>query len=174
MIRRLLLRQHGTGAALPGPFSAGDFRLVPGGARGQVTANAVVLKSTQGFQTDLERVPVRVVDGYAELEAGYALVAVVARDGSSRTVGVVKDFGLRAGAVASTFAHDSHNLLVVGCDPGRWRWRPTPCARSAAGSPLVAGGDVIAQMRLPVFGLLSDAPLAEIVSDFEVLETALR
>lgn len=162
-----------THAALPDPFATGDFRLVPGGGGGAVTANAVILKSTQGFLTDLARVPVRVVDGYAELKAGLALVAVVARDGSSKSVGVVKDFGLRAGAVASTFAHDSHNLLVVGCNATEMAAAANAVREIGGGVALVAEGKVIAQIRLPVLGLLSDAPLDDIVRDFEAVEGAL-
>ena len=161
-------------SALPGPFSASDFRLVSEGGGGQVTANVVVLKSTTVFLTDLERVPVRVLDGYAELEAALALVAVVARNGSSKSVGVVKDFGLRAGAVASTFAHDSHNLLVIGRDVAEMALAANAVREIGGGIVAVAGGEVIAKLRLPVLGLLSDAPLDEIVRDFEAVERALR
>jgi adenine deaminase len=161
------------GSVLPGPFSARDFRFVPDGGGGQVTANAVVLKSTTVFLTDLERVPVRVVDGYAELEAGLALVAVVARDGSSKSVGVVKDFGLDAGAVASTFAHDSHNLLIVGRNAAEMARAANSVRETGGGIVVVAEGEVIAMLRLPLLGLLSDAPLDEIVRDFKAVEGAL-
>jgi adenine deaminase len=160
--------------ALPGPFSAGDFRLAPGHSGEQVTANAVVLKSTTIFLTDLARVPVRVVDGCAELEAGLALIAVVARDGSSKSVGVVKDFGLRAGAVASTFAHDSHNLLIVGREAAEMALAANAVREIGGGVVAAAGGQVIAALHLPVLGLLSDAPLDQIVRNFGAVDGALR
>ncbi len=64
----------------------------------------------------LARVSVAVEQGYARLAAGgdLTLCGVVARNGSSRSVGVVKGLGLRGGAYASSFAHDSHNLAVAG------------------------------------------------------------
>jgi adenine deaminase len=101
--------------ALPGTLTAQDFRMTPA-EDDRVTANAVVLVSATASTTDLERIRLRVQEGQPHLADALALVSVVARDGSSKSVGIIKDFGIDAGAVASTFAHDSHNLLVVGRD----------------------------------------------------------
>ncbi len=163
---------------LPGPFTARDFVLRSEGreARGEIIANAVTLLSATASTTDLARVPVRVANGFAQFEAGdaLALVAVIARDNSSRSVGVLKDFGLRAGAVASSFAHDSHNLLVVGRDANDMAVAANTVREINGGVAVVREGKPVATLRLPVFGLVSDAPLAELVHDFDALENVMR
>ncbi|MBI5305174.1 MAG: adenine deaminase [Chloroflexi bacterium] len=172
---------------LPGPFTASDFRFVSNGATipqpspwqgegagGVVTANAVVIKNATTSLTDLERVPVRVENGELRLDDTLALVAVIARDGSSKSIGVIKDFGLRVGAVASSFAHDSHNLLVVGHDTNDMARAANAVREMNGGVAVVRDGTLIAMLHLPVFGLISDAPLDEIVREFDGLEIALR
>ncbi|CAG0945054.1 partial adenine deaminase, partial [Anaerolineae bacterium] len=182
---------------LPGPFAVGDFEFVslrgapfatkqsphsdlgiasqkPLAMTGTVPANAVVIKNATTSLTDLERVPVRVENGYPRLDDALALVAVVARDGSSKSIGVVKDFGLRVGAVASSFAHDSHNLLVVGREADDMASAANAVREIGGGVVVALDGKRIATFHLSVLGLLSDTPLDEIVQEFDALESALR
>jgi adenine deaminase len=158
---------------LPGPFTANDFRMTSTDAR-QVTANAVVLVSATASTTDLERILLRVEAGQPNLADALALVAIVARDGSSKSVGIIKDFGMNAGAVASSFAHDSHNLLVVGRDATDMATAANAVREIGGGVAVVRAGKVITTLHLPVFGLISDAPIADLVGEFDTLETALR
>ena len=158
---------------LPGPFTANDFRLTSNGAT-QVTANAVVVKNPTTSLTDLERVPVQIEGGYPRLDDTLALLAVIARDGSSKAVGIIKDFGLRAGAVASCFAHDSHNLIVVGHDANDMAIAANTVREINGGVAVVRDGKLVTTLHLPVFGLISDAPLEDIVREFDELEIALR
>ena len=81
----------------------------------------MTIESEATSVTGLKRIPVppeaaRFAAGEPLWDATLDLVAVVARDASSRSVGLVSGLGLREGAFASSFAHDSHNLLVVGRD----------------------------------------------------------
>ena len=175
-------------ATMPGPFTredfawqSGEWRVTSGvttpdtrHASHEVVANAVAIKSGVTSLTDLEHVPVRVENGYPRLDDTCALVAVIARNRSSQSVGIVKDFGLRAGAVASSFAHDSHNLLVVGRDAAEMATAANAVREMGGGVAVVREDAVIAALRLPVLGLLSDAPLDDIVRDFDAMEDALR
>jgi len=158
---------------LPGPFTASDFRFVSNGAT-QVTANAVVIKNATTSLTDLERVPLGVANGQPQLDDTLALVAVVARNGSSKAVGILKNFGLRVGAVASCFAHDSHNLIVVGRDANDMAMAANAVRDIGGGVAVVREGKLVTTLHLPVFGLISDAPLEDIVREFDELEIALR
>lgn len=158
---------------LPGPFTTNDFRFVSNGVT-QVTANAVVVKNATSSLTDLERVPLQIENGFPKLADTLALLAVIARDGSSKAVGIIKDFGLRAGAVASCFAHDSHNLLVVGHDANDMAIAANTVREINGGVAVVREGKLVTTLRLPVFGLISDAPLEDIVREFDELEIALR
>jgi adenine deaminase len=158
---------------LPGPFVAEDFRLVTTG-KTEGVANAVVIKNATTSLTELERVPLSIENGYPKLGQALALVAVIARNRSSQSIGIVKNFGLREGAVASSFAHDSHNLLVVGRETSAMAIAANAVREMGGGVAVVRGGLVIASLKLPVLGLLSDAPLEELVRDFDLIEQALR
>ncbi len=163
------------GYPVPGPFSPRDFRISSNG-NARVTANAVVIKSDVNTFTDLARAQIRAQDGYVTLngEDSLAFVAVVARNQSSKTIGVVKDFGLREGAAATSFAHDSHNLLIVGRDAEEMSAAANAVHGMGGGIAVVHHRETIARLYLPLMGLLSDAPLDEIVKGFEGVENALH
>jgi len=174
-----------TGHSIPGPFSPNDFKFVThltqpspyqGEGKGGVTANAVVVKSDVTSFTQLEKISVRVQDGFAKFSDNdsLALVAVIARNRSSQSVGVIKDLGLHHGAVATSFAHDSHNLLVVGRDAAEMSAAANFVHQMGGGIVIVRDGALIAKLELPVLGLLTDAPLDQLVADFNALEDALR
>ena len=94
-----------------------------------------------------------------------AKIAVVERHlGTGRIgLGVVKGFGLRSGALASTVAHDAHNIVVIGMDDDDMARAVTRLAELGGGEVVVDDLGVRAELPLPVAGLLSDAPLAEAV-----------
>ena len=72
-------------------------------------------------------------------------------------------FGLKRGAVGSTVAHDAHNMIVVGADDASML-AAARRLRDLGGGLVVADGDrVLAELPLPVAGLLSDRPLAEVL-----------
>ncbi|MCX7841002.1 MAG: amidohydrolase family protein, partial [Anaerolineae bacterium] len=162
---------------LPGPFTRSDFAFVRGSTCVRdVIANAVTITSATTSVTNLTKIRVRVENGFAQFADGddLALVAVIARDGSSKSVGVVKGLGWRTGAYASSFAHDSHNLLVVGRDADEMCIAANAVNELRGGIVVVREGIVVARVALPILGLLSDAPLDELVCDFERVENALR
>lgn len=164
---------------LPGPFTRDDFALVRDSTlakRHTVVANAVTITSATNSLTDLEKIRVHVENGFVQFadEDDLALVAVIARDGSSKSVSVVKDLGLRIGAFASSFAHDSHNLLVVGRTADEMCLAANAVGEMHGGIVVVRDGAVVARVALPILGLLSDAPLDTVIRDFESVENALR
>jgi adenine deaminase len=109
-----------------------------------------------------------VVNGFAvaDPERDLAKIAVVERHlGTGRhAVGLVRGFGLRSGALASTFSHDAHNIVVVGMDD-------QDMARAIARLTEIGGGVVVvedrgvrAELPLPIAGLISQAPLDAVVA----------
>jgi adenine deaminase len=103
-------------------------------------------------------------------------IAVVERHHASGRVGVgfATHIGLNRGAYASTVAHDAHNMVVVGADDESI----TACVRrlSEIGGGIVVaeGGQVRGELPLPVAGLMSDRPLAEVDAGINQLESLLR
>ena len=105
-----------------------------------------------------------------------AKVAVIERHrGTGRTgVGFVTGFGLQCGALASTNAHDAHNLIVVGVDDADMAVAANRLAEIGGGQVAVVGGRVIAEIPCPIGGLLADLPAEQVAAAVEALEEAAR
>jgi adenine deaminase len=120
----------------------------------------------------------RVERGLAVADPGRDLlkIAVVERHLATGRIGLgfVRGFGLQRGAIASTIAHDAHNVVVVGADDGDMARAVQRLAELGGGIVVIASRGVQAELPLPVAGLLSDAPLAEVVEASEACVEAAR
>ena len=87
--------------------------------------------------------------------------------------GLVRGFGLRRGAFASTVAHDAHNIVVVGIDDASMRACVERLAELGGGIAVAAGGAVRGELALPVAGLLADAPAEAVVARMDELHALL-
>jgi adenine deaminase len=89
-------------------------------------------------------------------------------------LGYVRGFGLSRGAIASTVAHDAHNCMVVGeigpAGPAEMSVAVARLAEIGGGQVAVLGGRVIAEVPLPIAGLMSDQPAAAVAAAVEHLE----
>jgi len=99
-------------------------------------------------------------------------LAVVERHKATGNIGLglVAGFGLKKGALASSIAHDSHNIIAVGTNDEDIFTAIGEIERLQGGLVAAAGGKVLASLALPVAGLLSDEPLEMVVSKLEGLE----
>ncbi len=145
------------------PVTAADFAIPwEGGA-----ARAIGLIEDQVVTESLELEPL-VVDGHAVSDPTRDLVklAVVERHLATGRVGLglVSGSGLQRGALASTVAHDAHNLVVVGADDEDMAFAVRRLAELGGGIVAVEGSRVVAECPLPVAGLLSDQPLDVVVA----------
>jgi adenine deaminase len=109
------------------------------------------------------------------LPEGVALAAVVGRHGQNRppSLAFVTGYPIQAGAIASTVSHDSHNLAVIGKDPGDIYQAARALAEFGGGLVAVKDGQVFAKIPLPVAGLMSTLPAAEIGQQVSQFEQAL-
>jgi adenine deaminase len=121
---------------------------------------------------------VRVEDGHvvADPQRDILKLAVVERHRGTGNVGVglVRGFGLRRGALASSYAHDSHNIVVVGANDEDMYRAAVQVASLQGGLVAAADGQVLASLPLPVAGLMSPRPIDEVVRDFDAIEEAAR
>lgn len=101
-------------------------------------------------------------------------MAVVERHVASGRIGMglVRGFGLRRGAIASTIAHDAHNLIVVGVTDADMMAAAIQVIRIGGGLCVVAEGEVLADLPLPIAGLLTDDPAAEVVEKLKHIREA--
>ncbi|MBN2027655.1 MAG: adenine deaminase [Actinobacteria bacterium] len=89
-------------------------------------------------------------------------------------IGFIKGFGLREGAMASTVAHDSHNLMVVGTSDDEILAAARAVEHMGGGQAVVKEGEVLVGLPLDVAGLMSTLPLAEVRERVEGLQGAAR
>ncbi|MBE9469801.1 MAG: adenine deaminase [Chloroflexi bacterium] len=117
---------------------------------------------------------VKVEDGaiMPDTEKDILKLAVVERHRASGNVGLglVKGFGLKRGALASSIGHDSHNIIAVGADDLDILRAIEEIENLQGGLVVCANREILASLPLPVAGLLSLEPLDEVVSQFQKLE----
>ncbi len=89
-------------------------------------------------------------------------------------VGILKGMKLKDGAIASTVGHDSHNLIVVGDNDSDMLDAVDALEDCSGGFVVVSKGKILAQLPMPIAGLMSDLPLNEIIERQEALLTAFR
>jgi len=145
------------------PVSAGDFAIAWSGGQARV----IGLVPDQVVTEQLVEEP-PVVDGavVSDRERDLAKIAVIERHhGTGRIgLGLVRGFGLATGALASTVAHDAHNIVVVGMDDNDMARAVQRLVELGGGIVAVESRGARAELALPVAGLLSDAPLAHVVA----------
>ncbi len=159
---------------LRAPLQARDFRLRS--QMGESSARLRVLSLCGGHNRQLAVRDFPVREGWLTLPEGICLAAVIERHGGSghHSLTPVEGLSLHHGAVASTVAHDSHNLLVVGRDPADMALAAQTLADCGGGICGVAAGEVLALLPLPIAGLMSPEPPEFMVEEMARLNRALR
>ena len=106
----------------------------------------------------------------AALEQGDVyLIAVLERHHGTGNVGLglLRGYGLKDGAVATTVAHDSHNLIVIGTSPAAMNAAAKELVRVQGGYTLVKGTEVIDTLPLNICGLMSSEPAEELIDSLD-------
>jgi adenine deaminase len=146
------------------PWNGGRARVI-GLVPGQIVTESLVEEPT-----------VRAGEAVADASRDLAKIAVIERHLATGRLGLgfVRGFGLQRGALASTVAHDAHNVVVVGTSDSAMAFAVRRLANLGGGIVAVDGSDVVSELPLPVAGLLSDAPLEDVVSRSRALVAAAR
>jgi adenine deaminase len=125
----------------------------------------------------LAAVPLR-RDGFlhADPSADLAKVAVIERHGRKGNIGkgFVRGFGLARGAIASSVGHDSHNLTVVGVEDAAMATAANHVAELTGGFVVATAERVLAELALPIAGLVTDRPFEEVTGALRRLRAAAR
>ncbi len=155
------------------PVATNDFQIPWDGGRARV----IGLIPDQIVTASLEDEP-KVEDGYAVADPArdLAKVAVLERHlGTGRVgLGFVRGFGLERGAFGASLSHDAHNIVVVGVDDGAMARVVGRLRELGGGIVVVEEQGVRAELPLPVAGLLSDRPLAEVLEASRTLNAAVQ
>lgn len=112
----------------------------------------------------VKQVPVREGQAVADVEHDILKLAVVERHRGTGNVGLgfVHGLGLQHGALAGSVGHDAHNLTVAGCDDGSMMTATRAVEKLGGGLVAAVGDRVLAEVPLPIAGLMSDQPLQAI------------
>jgi adenine deaminase len=89
-------------------------------------------------------------------------------------IGLVIGFGLQAGALASSVAHDAHNLIAVGVDDRDLLCALQEVSRLGGGLAVCAAGHVLSSLALPIAGLMTRAPLSQVTGGFQALHQSVQ
>lgn len=159
------------------PLTLEDFTLKPPLQNGQVQLNLMVLEPTR--LTSLETVSVEVKNGQLDLSAlgdEVCLISVVPRHGQTHppALALLKGLGLRRGTLASTVAHDSHNIIITGHRPADMLLAVQELQKCGGGIIAVDEGQVLGKVELPLAGLMSLKPVAELAVDMKALNETVQ
>ena len=140
---------------------------------GRIDTNIIVIDPSR--LTQLETISIPVVDHHLDLEAlddDLCYLTVVPRHGQShppQTV-VMKGLCWDRGTLATTIAHDSHNLIVAGHHPEDMLLAAHELEKCGGGIALVDEGKLLGKVELPLAGLMAQKTVAELAKEVEVVE----
>ncbi|MDD9738789.1 adenine deaminase [Marinovum sp. SP66] len=141
--------------------AAGDFR-----ATGNRSTTDVIGIIEGKIITDHLSEEIAIEDGDKRPDASrdLARIAVIERHGKNGNIatGFVRGFGMRAGAIASTVCHDHHNIACVGMDYADMALAANRLSEIEGGFVVARDGAILAELPLPVAGLMSLAPFEEV------------
>ena len=134
----------------------------------EVTDGQLVTKCIEG--------KINIQDGYAQsnLDEDVLKILVIERHKASGNIGkgFVKGFGLKSGAIASTVAHDSHNMIVIGTNDDDMFKAIKELVKSQGGKVIVKDGEVLAKLELPIAGIMSEESSDTVIKKSEELKKA--
>ena len=155
------------------PVDASSFH-VPGGPKNIRVMRVIPAQLITGVETVEPK-----VDGgciLADPARDLVKIAVVERHHASGRIGLgfATNVGLSRGAFASTVAHDAHNIVVLGVDDADMAACVTRLAEIGGGIVIAEGGRAVEELPLPIAGLMSDRPLAEVDQRLRSMEKRLN
>jgi adenine deaminase len=156
-----------------GFVNAGSFRIPAIG-----TLARVIVVQPEQIVTHQIIVAPKVNGGFVESdpERDVLKIAVIERHAGTQRIGLglVHGLEMQAGALASSIAHDSHNVVVVGASDADMALAVRTVNAMQGGIAAVRDGEVLAQLPLPVAGLMSEQPLAVMRNGMRDLLAAAR
>jgi adenine deaminase len=153
------------------PVTADDLKIR---AQGKKSVQALIMIPSLPKETQIETLDV--VDGVLmpDLSRDISCVAVVERHKATGNIakGFFK-FPLKGGAYASSMSHDSHNIYVIGTNFDDMAMAVNRVAENQGGYVIVRDGQVLAELEMPVAGLLSEEPFEIVAQKMEKMERIL-
>ncbi len=156
-------------------LGAADFEVAAPKGAAEVRVRVIGVVENQA-PTEAREAVLPVAEGVIEGQGGVAQIALVERHrGTGQVVnGFVSGFGYGPGmAMASTVAHDSHHMIVVGTDRAMMAAAANRLAEVGGGVTVWKDGAELALVELPIAGLMSDSPAAEVAAKAQAMVAAM-
>ncbi|MDR7435939.1 MAG: adenine deaminase C-terminal domain-containing protein [Armatimonadota bacterium] len=158
------------------PAEPQDFKVAAPLQEGEVRVRVIEMVTHLVTREGEARLPVHGGEVHIDREQDVIKVAALerCRGSGERFVGFVRGFGLQRGALASTMAWDSPCMVVVGTDARDMAVAVNRVAEIQGGAVVVDSGHVVAEFCAPIAGIMSPAPLPEIVEALDKVEQTMR
>ena len=148
-----------------------DFQIKPRGSH----MNVIGMIEDQIMTDRLIEEP-KVVDGLVvpDIDNDITKVAIIERHNASepRSVGFVKGMGIKEGAMVSSIAHDSHNLVTISTNDKDLVAAAVQIVRMQGGIAIAKDGKILKSLPLPIAGLMSDQPIEHVSEKLQDLKEA--
>ena len=156
---------------------------------GSLKKDAFLLRSSQPLAKVIQLIPGQIVtkkevrkiilkDGiaYPNIKEDISKIVVVERHKATGNIGIgfVSGFGLTKGAIGSSVAHDSHNLVIVGTNDSDILKAVKAIQAMRGGLVVVSDEKVLSSLPLPIAGLMSESTIAQVHVRLEALHRAAR
>ena len=165
-----------TTVQLPQRFGASDFVIRPPGEGQSFTVRSIEMITD--LVTAERQHKVAAVNGEIPCDPAAGIIKVAAVDRrhtpGKTAVGLIKGFGLQTGAFACSTAWDSSDIIVVGASETDMAAAVNRIRALQGGAVVVKDGTVLAEIPMPIFGLMSPAPVEVIVTQLEDLHQAVQ
>ena len=123
-----------------------------------------------------EKIPILNGDKLPNISRDLLRLTVIERHGKNGNIAnsFVKGFGLKSGAIASTVCHDHHNIISVGVNYGDMRLAIERLTTIEGGFVIASDGKILAELALPIAGLMSLQPFEEVRDQLSILRKTAR
>ncbi|EEX08987.1 adenine deaminase [Ruegeria lacuscaerulensis ITI-1157] len=157
-------------------LTAADFEIAAPEGANRVRANVIGVVENQA-PTQALKAELPIIGGLVEGEGDVCQIALVERHRATGGVtnAFVSGFGYRGKmAMASTVAHDSHHMIVVGTDRDQMALAANRLAEVGGGITIFRDGEELALVELPIAGLMSDSPAADVAAKAQKMVEAMQ
>jgi len=160
---------------IPSEFTADDFKIKVDTDKNSLDCH--IIQAVEAKVYNYEKImPMKIIDGEikTQIEDDVLKACVIERHLNTKksALGLITGFGIKHGAIASTVAHDAHNLLIVGANDEDMALCANTLKASGGGMVACSDGKILGHVPLPIAGLMSDLPIEEVAGQIANLEKA--
>ncbi len=139
--------------------------------------NVRVIRAHEGsLLTDSETHLLEAVDGYIQPDPDRDILTIAVTErymkGGNIGVGFIRGFGLKQGAIASSIAHDSHNIITVATTPEDALMAVSTVSQTMGGITATKGRKTLASLPLPIAGVITDEPVDKVARKLQAVRAA--